>query len=156
MPNNGQIDWPGIRAAAVTIGVREAARRAAIALPAEEQNRFVERVLKRSSREGWIQAKAAAAAQPLTVQQSKPLSANVRNGSDSLVEYLADDAKETKISLSKGLRKAAKTVEESEGTAILANADKVKHIAGAASMIHGWEDRKNSGLTLNLAVMQMQ
>lgn len=62
------IDWPGIRAAAVTIGVREAARRAATNLPPVEANRFVERVLKRSTREGWIKEKQAATALPLPRQ----------------------------------------------------------------------------------------
>ena len=52
------IDWPGIRAAAVAIGVREAARQAGSNLPPDELVRFTERVMKRSSREGWLTAQA--------------------------------------------------------------------------------------------------
>lgn len=50
-----QIDWSGIRAAAVAIGsVRDAAMRAAIALPPDQKARFVERVNKRAYRERWL------------------------------------------------------------------------------------------------------
>jgi len=48
------IDWPGIRATAVDVGVREAARQTAAHLPDDGRERFVFRVLKRPQREGWV------------------------------------------------------------------------------------------------------
>lgn len=52
-----QIDWAGIRAAAVVMGVRAAARKAASNLPEYQQKRFLNRVMQRCHREGWIKAK---------------------------------------------------------------------------------------------------
>jgi len=48
--NNGtsntinDVDWPGLRAAAVAIGIRKAARQAARDLPPDERERFVQLV----------------------------------------------------------------------------------------------------------------
>ena len=100
-----EIDWPGLRAAAVAIGIRPAARQAARDLPPEEQERFVQRAMKRCSREKWLvksqQDKADA------VATSATLSANVRNGADVLSEILAEDSRETRFNLSAAARKAA-------------------------------------------------
>ena len=51
------VDWSGIRAAAVVMGVRAAARKAADNLPEHQQKRFINRVMQRCHREGWITAK---------------------------------------------------------------------------------------------------
>jgi hypothetical protein len=49
-----EIDWAGLRAAAVAIGIRKAARQAARDLPPDEQERFIQRAMKRCSREKWL------------------------------------------------------------------------------------------------------
>ena len=49
-----EIDWAGLRAAAVAIGIRKAARQAARNLPPDEQERFVQRAMKRCSRQKWL------------------------------------------------------------------------------------------------------
>jgi len=50
-----EIDWPGIRAAAIALNsVRLAAIKASQNLPPDEQRRFVERVNKRAYRERWL------------------------------------------------------------------------------------------------------
>jgi hypothetical protein len=86
-----EIDWAGLRAAAVAIGIRRAARQAAQDLPLDEQERFVQRAMKRCSRQKWLvksqQDKAEAIATSPTA-----LSANVRKGSDVLSEVLAEDS----------------------------------------------------------------
>ena len=46
------VDWSGLRASAVIMGIKPAARAACRHLPEDEQTRFVERVAKRASREG--------------------------------------------------------------------------------------------------------
>lgn len=81
------IDWPGIRAAAVIVGVREAARQAGADLPSLERNRFVERVLKRSAREGWIVQKAEIMSATRT-NDEKAMSANVLTGAESMQNML--------------------------------------------------------------------
>jgi hypothetical protein len=101
-----EIDWAGLRAAAVAIGIRKAARHAACDLPPDEQERFIQRAMKRCSREKWLvkseQIKADAVATSPTV-----LSANVRKGADVLIELLADNSKRSKIGFSKASVKAA-------------------------------------------------
>src|SRR5215813_4034974 len=83
------VDWSGLRAAAVAIGIRPAARQAARDLPPDEQERFIQRAMKRCSRQKWLvkaqQDKAKAAATSPTA-----LSANVRKGSDVLTEILEE------------------------------------------------------------------
>src|SRR5262245_5237495 len=106
------IDWPGIRANAVLIGVREAARQAARDLPPREKERFVDRVLQRCRRQGWLREKNAiiaanAAKISAPTSQALPLSANVGTGSQAAATRLADDSNETKIYLSTAAKKGA-------------------------------------------------
>jgi hypothetical protein len=69
------VDWPGLRAAAVAIGIRTAARQAARDLSLDEQERFVQRAMKRCSREKWLvkseQVKADAVAMSPTALSAK-------------------------------------------------------------------------------------
>lgn len=108
-----RIDWSGIRAAAVAVGVREAARQAARDLPDHEQVRFVERVMKRCQREGWMSAASSARsiAGPRETRtagaDALPLSATVRNGADSMQNVLNDRHIKTRLGLSKWARGAA-------------------------------------------------
>lgn len=77
-----EIDWPGLRAAAAVVGIRAAARQASENLQPDEQNRFVERVMKRASREGWETAKKAAIAS--ADANVRKMSAPVRTGVETL------------------------------------------------------------------------
>lgn len=153
MPN--QIDWSGIRAAAVVIGVREAARRAAINLTPKEAERFVQRVLKRSTRQGWTVQKKAALAQSQVSEQSKPLSSTVLNGSDATLSKLKEDGEATKIHLSKGIRKSAEHMASLTGARIFKAAKAVKETVAAASQIHGWDQSSQGGsISLNILTGQ--
>jgi S1-C subfamily serine protease len=146
-----QVDWSGLRAAAVVIGVREAARQASSHLPPDEQRRFTQRVMQRSHREGWIRSKLAAT---VKTTQAMPLSANVSNGSDALVNQLADDSKATRIGLSKGLRKAAEHISALDGDQVTKQAQNVRHVASASSAVHGWEEQKQGpNVMVNVALL---
>jgi len=101
-----EIDWAGLRAAAVAIGIRRAARQAAQDLPPDEQERFVQRAMKRCSRQKWL-AKAQQDKADTIVMSPTALSANVRKGCDVLSEVLAEDSRATQIGLSAAARKAA-------------------------------------------------
>lgn len=146
-----QIDWPGIRALAVAIGVREAARRSAADLPEDEQNRFVERVMKRSQREGWIVRKIEAQATRVA-SPALPMSAPVRIAADSMAESLEDDSKATRIGLSQASRRAADHLRTQTGANVLKSAKSMKEIASVASIVHGWEAKKDQGVQINLNV----
>src|SRR5207248_6153750 len=101
-----EIDWAGLRAAAVAIGIRPAARQAARDLPPDEQERFVQRAMKRCSRQRWL-VKSEQDKADAFVTSPTALSANVRTGSDVLSEVLAEDSRATRIGLSAAARKAA-------------------------------------------------
>lgn len=149
----GDIDWAGIRANSVTIGIRAAARAAAIDLPPDEQNRFVERTMKRASREKWQEAKLAIT--PSQPAQSKPLSAKVRNGHSAIAQVIADDEVVVKTSLSKAIRRTSQYMGDLAPPLLYASADKAKAIVGSAAQLYKW-DAKEQGATnvmVNLALI---
>jgi hypothetical protein len=148
-----EIDWAGLRAAAVTVGIRKAARQAARDLPPDEQERFVQRAMKRCSRQKWLvksqQDKADAVAMSPTV-----LSANVRNGSDVLSEILEEDSRETRLGLSAAARKAAETLAKMPGEKIIKHAQAHRHVTASSSVLHGW-DKEGNPVPFSLNVLSL-
>jgi methylphosphotriester-DNA--protein-cysteine methyltransferase len=90
-----EIDWPGLRAAAVAIGIRPAARQASRHLPPDERERFVQRAMKRCSREKWL-AKAQQDKADAVVASPTALSANVRKGSDATFVHVIYEGEKRK------------------------------------------------------------
>src|SRR2546422_3115375 len=113
-----EIDWAGLRAAAVAVGIRQAARQAARNLPPDEQERFVLRAMKRCSRQKWL-TKSQQDKADAVVTSPSALSANVRKGSDVLSEVLAEDSRATRIGLSAAARKVAEHLAASKPTKIV-------------------------------------
>jgi hypothetical protein len=149
------IDWAGIRAAAVTVGVRRAARQAARDLPPDEQKRFVDRVMQRSHREGWIRQKTAIIEKRLDVAQAKPMSAPVSTGADSIAAALAEDSDATKIGFSTTARKFAEHVATKKPNLDKDRAQAIRHMAGVASTVHGWEakDGGDRRVMINIGIL---
>jgi hypothetical protein len=169
-PNNGeasssrnscsqQIDWPGLRAAAVAIGIRPAAREAAQDLPPHEGERFIQRAMKRCSREKWL-VKAQQHKADAAVTSPTALSANVRKGADVLSEILAEDSRETRIGLSTAARKAAEALAKMPGSKVIKHAQAHRHVTASSSVLHGWDAKGNptpfSLNVLNLAAMNVR
>src|SRR5262245_36934760 len=145
-----EIDWAGLRATAVAVGIRKAARQAARDLSPNEQERFIQRAMKRCSRQKWLvksqQDKADAVATSATA-----LSANVRKGADVLSEVLAEDNRETRIGLSAAARKAAATFAKMPGSKVIKHAQAHRHMTASSSVLHSWDDKSNSiPFTLNV------
>lgn len=170
MPADTQaIDWPGIRAASAMFGVRGAARAAAADLPPEERNRFVERVMKRASREGWEREKSAVLSAAVSAAggkmsapagaPGKPMSAPVRTGAEIVADQLGEDNRESKLDLSSALRSVAKHVRNLSAEApadVLADAANVKAIAGSLALVHSWEAKAGNSvptITLNVGFL---
>jgi hypothetical protein len=148
-----EIDWAGLRAAAVAIGIRRAAAQAAQDLPPDEQERFVQRAMKRCSRQKWLvkaqQDKAdAVATSPIA------LSANVRKGSDVLSDALAEDSRATRIGLSAAARKAAETLRNMPGSKVIKHAQAHRHLTASSSVLHSWDD-KGSPIPFTLNVLNI-
>jgi hypothetical protein len=145
-----EIDWAGLRAAAVAIGIRPAARQAARGLPPDEQERFIQRAMKRCSREKWL-AKAQQDKADAVATSPAALSANVRKGSDVLSEVLAENSRETRIGLSAAVRKAAETFANMSGVKIIKHAQAHRHVTASSSVLHSWDDKGNQiPFTLNV------
>src|SRR5436190_19326276 len=144
------IDWPGLRAAAVAIGIRAAARQAAQDLPPDERERFVQRAMKRCSRQKWL-AKAQQDKADAVAMSPTALSANVRKGSDVLSEVLAEDSRATRIGLSAAARRAAETFAKMPGTKVIKHAQAHRHMTASSSVLHSWDDKSNPiPFTLNV------
>jgi hypothetical protein len=110
----GEIDWAGLRAAAVAVGIRKAARQAARDLPPDEQERFVQRAMKRCSREKWL-VKARQDKADAVATSTRTLSANVRSGADAIAQTLSERAQESIVHLSKYAVDAGKRLANSKG-----------------------------------------
>jgi len=148
-----EIDWPGLRAAAVALNsVRAAAVQAAASLPPDERKRFVERVNKRAWRGRWLD-RARAIAKPRD-NGSLPLSKPVQTGADVLKETLAADSRETRIGLSAAARKAAKTFAKMPGAKVIKHAQAHRHVTTSASVLHGWDEEGNPA-PFNLNVLNL-
>jgi hypothetical protein len=137
-----EIDWPGLRAAAIAIGIRPAARQAARDLPPDEQERFIQRAMKRCSRQKWL-VKSQEDKADAVVTSPSALSANVRKGADVLSEILAEDSRETRIGLSAAARKAAETLAKMPGSKVIKHAQAHRHMTASSSVLHGWDDKGN-------------
>jgi hypothetical protein len=131
------------------VGIREAARQAAVNLPPQEQERFVFRVLRRASRQQWLSKAKASTALALspstgfsTQASTKPLSAPVLNGADSVANSLKDDEIATKVDLSRAIRKGAKVFGESDGETVIAKSEDLRRVVSSAAQIHGWDSDK--------------
>jgi hypothetical protein len=138
------IDWSGLRAAAVAIGIRSAARQAAQDLPPHEQERFIQRAMKRCSRQKWL-AKAQQDKTDAIVTSPTALSANVRKGADVLSEILAEDSRQTHIGLSSAARNAAETFAKMPGAKVIKHAQAHRHITASSSQLHGWDEAQARG-----------
>lgn len=115
---SGEIDWPGLRAAAVAVGIRKAARQAARDLPPDEQERFIQRAMKRCSRQKWLvkarQDKANAAATYPTA-----LSATGRTGVDVLANAFSDENCAIRLNVASALCDAAEHFAEMPAETLL-------------------------------------
>ena len=145
-------DWAGLRAAAVAIGIRRAARQAARDLPPDERERFVQRAMKRCSREKWLvkheQDKADAIA-----TSPHALSANVRTGADTLADVLAIRKHETKLHLSKYSVEAS--LEAAEHPEKLKITRQAKEIAQTAGEVRPEEREQYHQTLVNVAILDL-
>jgi hypothetical protein len=142
-----QIDWSGIRAAAIAgNNIREAARSAASNLPPVEQNRFVERVLKRATRQRWL-ATAEALSAAATARNEKPMSARVHTGAELLGRTLSRRKDKSAMHLSRYVVDASRRAAQSKGE--LKIAQDVRHVAGVRS--HLWpEDQSRDSVDVQI------
>jgi hypothetical protein len=144
-----QIDWSGIRAAAIAgQNVQDAARSAAANLPPIEQQRFIERVNKRALREQWMR-KARAITVAATARNELPTSKIVQTGSDALATTLSRRKDKSAMHLSRYVVKASEQAARLKGIHTLTTAQEVRHVAAVRS--HLWpEDRQGDSVDVQI------
>jgi hypothetical protein len=119
-------------------------------LPPDEQERFVQRAMKRCSREKWLVKSQQDKADAL-VTSPTALSANVRKGSDVLSEVLAQDSRATRIGLSAAALRAAETFAKMPGSKVIKHAQAHRHMTASSSALHSWDEKGNPiPFTLNV------
>lgn len=130
-----------VKMLAIAVGLTEAARR----LGLNEA-----RVRQWSCRGKWF---AKPEPQQLPPTMTKHAVTSVTTPVDALVDSLADDAKETKLALSKATRKAAKTFAGMQGSKVIDKSKALSHVTAAAARIHAWDERGDTGLHLHVLSM---
>ena len=142
------VDWPGLRAAAIALNsVRLAGIKASAHLPPDEQRRFVERVNKRAYRERWLD-KAKVLSKPRD-NGSLPLSKPVQTGADSIAATLAERKEKSALHLSRYVVDASQKLASSRGELKLARSGK-DVVAMRSGIWPEHQNRTDIGLTINL------
>lgn len=142
-------DWSEVKATAIATGSLEKA--------AEKHGIKATAVRKRAQREEWpvgrrvhkLAQEAKAVAHAQIIKSSNGTVTSVTSASDALSEVLAEDSKETRISLSRAARNLARQAE----TADLSQAGDALQTGKLAALTHGWsEGGKGSQVSINLLI----
>lgn len=143
MPLAIDVDREQVRMLVLAVGVREAARQMGL---------NEDTVASWSARFGWVKAVADIKAKAAAHRQIQGVQVPTSTPAESLANILADDSRTTKIGLSRAARAAADTFAKRSGPAVIKSSKALRDIAATASQLHGWEERKEGGLILNLGI----
>jgi hypothetical protein len=128
------INWEAVRALAMVVGVREAARRMEISQEA---------AMKRCQREGWLSTPEAKRANKLAIAERSGITAPAcpQLSAGALIQAeLAQLGSKTRISIARGIAKAGEHIETLPGAQIVEDANNIKSIAQTADLVHGWKE----------------
>jgi hypothetical protein len=129
------VNWEEVKMLALTVGVREAARRMELS---EEQ------VKKRCTREGWLATPEARLAVQRAVAlrsgTSAPIPVSPLSPAALLASELSQLGSKTRLSLARGIAKAGEHIESLQGKQIVEDAQNIKSVAQTADLVHGWKD----------------
>lgn len=142
--------WEQVRDTAVACGsIKRAAEQHSVSYVAARQ---------RARREQWpvarrlskaIEVAKGAARKSIEAEQGRVTS--VTSASDALVNILAEDERETRLSLGRAARQMAQQTE----TARLTEAGKMHDVAKTAAIVHRWDQQQHPNI-LNVAVLANQ
>lgn len=145
MPAALDVNWPAIRALAVMVGVREAARQSGV----NEDS-----AMARSAREGWLKSLPKDCPLP---PRLGPIQARESNGTFSphiaAQNALQTIGQQTRASLARGIAKGAAHVETLDGESVLTQARNISQIAKAASDVHGWSGTAGVAVSLRVGLL---
>lgn len=124
-----------VRLLALEIGVREAARRLGL---------NEDRVCKWSERGKWFNT-------PTHINSKQALVSSVSRSGDILLDELAENEKQTRLSLSRYARRAAVDSE----SATIRDAPAVHKVAQVAGIVHKWGNDSKTEQTFTLNVLNL-
>lgn len=100
------IDWGGIKVAAQTLGLREAARQATRFMEEPFRTRVMGRILKKAVRDRWMKEKEEALAanpMPVTPQEAK----TITTGADAVLNAMVENKKKSEAAIAKAITRKA-------------------------------------------------
>ena len=130
-----QVSREAVKTLAIAVGVREAARQLGLT---------ESRVLQWSKREKWFA--------PTPQPPNQGVITVIKKPSQALSDSLQDDSKATRIGFSKAARKASEKLAQMPSETLLEPAVSVSASKwhGIASGTHGWAEKGNSGINLQI------
>ncbi len=150
------IDWSGIRTASAFLGVREAARRAAINFPPSDQQTIVERIRKRAHREQWADKDKASVMSPLTRVNPETgtivqiaMSPIVPTGSEIAQAVASDHRSRTKAAFSRNSLRTAEHLDTLSPEQIMDRAGKLRDLVTVAEKSQDWQSGQQQ-VTVNI------
>lgn len=139
------VNWEAVRMLALTVGVREAARRMGIS---------EEATMKRSQREGWLSAPEAKQAHAMALQHRTGITVSPQMSASAILaaEMKALNEK-TRIGHARAAAKVAEHIQELPAHELLEKAQDVKATAQHADLVHGWKESGPASVKLRLDVV---
>lgn len=134
------VNKEAVKTLCIKVGVREAARQ--MGIPQATVQAW-------SARFKWFNRNP----KPVLPPSEVPATTNATSPSNALQNMLEANSKATKLDLSKATRKAAATFARKKGQAVIDEASQLRQIAAAASTVHGWNDKADGGINLQLGIM---
>lgn len=142
------LEWESIKMLCVSLGVRPAIRQMGL-----EGTSTAETIRKRAQREGWLDG--IARDQPVPITVSKPVPNVPKSPAEALAEAYREDRVETRMSVSRAARKAAKTLEDKSGHELIADGGvTLKTVAQTASLVHGWQEQSQARVVVCLQALE--
>lgn len=136
MPAALEVDHEQVKAVAIRVGVREAARQYGLTEAV---------VMKWSAEEGWMKHKQMAEDAIVTKQKNQGLSAVV---SKSPSELLLQSGPKDKLLVATVARKAVKVIKRKSGDALVADMQPLKLATDVLKVAHGWGSESQSAQPL--------
>lgn len=128
------VDWEAVKAHAILVGVRQAARDFGITESS---------VKSRCGREGWLAPvetgiPGVGAIAPIPASM-KPIASNAAKPSKAARNSLSAIGDKSKLYLAKGVKNTAKALSQKKGDAAIECAGALKATVDAGSKLHGWD-----------------
>lgn len=138
------VNKEAVRTLCIAVGVREAAR----------QLKINEDTVKSWCLRGkWIQRDPQPTLPPTLRPAENQITPNAPKPSEALQNVLESHSKRTKLGLAKATLKAAERFAKKSGEQIIDQASELRQIAAAASTVHGWAEKTDGGINLQLGVL---